>query len=228
MWAQQISAFSASHRVIAWDAPGCGASSDPPEGFTLADYSRCLGGLLDALSVTDAHIVGLSWGGALAIGFAAMFPHKTRSMALADTYLGWLGSFGKEVAQERLQTCVQDSYLSGGALADKWVAGLVGPQTKTDVTARIKEILSDFHPPGFRNHAKTLAESDLRGELRRFDKPLLLVWGEQDARSPLSVAAAFQKLAPGARLVTVANAGHLPNLERPERFNEALRAFLAS
>ena len=55
--------------------------------------------------------------------------------------------------------------------------------------------------------------------------PTLLIWGEQDARSPLSVARQFERRIPDARLVVIPSCGHVSNLEQPERFNEAVRAF---
>jgi pimeloyl-ACP methyl ester carboxylesterase len=52
--------------VVAWDAPGAGASSDPPESFTVTDWAETLGEFLDSIGIQNAHIVGLSWGGLLA------------------------------------------------------------------------------------------------------------------------------------------------------------------
>ena len=60
-------------RVIAWDAPGAGESSDPPDGFTLTDWADCLASFLDAVDVAEANLVGLSWGGLLAQEFYRLF-----------------------------------------------------------------------------------------------------------------------------------------------------------
>jgi pimeloyl-ACP methyl ester carboxylesterase len=57
--------LSQQFNVIAWDAPGTGSSSDPPDRFTFADWSHCLAKFLDALDVAHSHLVGLSWGGVL-------------------------------------------------------------------------------------------------------------------------------------------------------------------
>ena len=58
--------------------------------------------------------------------------------------------------------------------------------------------------------------------------PTLLVWGELDWRSPLSVAEQLRDAIPGARLVVLAEAGHESNLEQPDRFNATLRRFCHS
>jgi pimeloyl-ACP methyl ester carboxylesterase len=70
-----------------------------------------------------------------------------------------------------------------------------------------------------------IAEADLRDVLPRITVPTLLVWGELDARSPLSVAREFARAIPHANLVVIPDAGHMSNLERPEEFNAAVRAF---
>ena len=70
-----------------------------------------------------------------------------------------------------------------------------------------------------------MAETDQRDLLPGIEVPALLVWGEQDARSPLSVARQFERAIPDATLVLIPDAGHVSNLEQPERFNEAVREF---
>jgi pimeloyl-ACP methyl ester carboxylesterase len=61
-WLRQLAGLSERFRTVAWDAPGAGNSSDPPEGFSTADYVQALAGFLDAIDVPTAHLVGLSWG----------------------------------------------------------------------------------------------------------------------------------------------------------------------
>jgi pimeloyl-ACP methyl ester carboxylesterase len=71
-----------------------------------------------------------------------------------------------------------------------------------------------------------MAEADQRDLLPRIAVPTLLVWGELDVRSPLSVARQLEQAIPDTELVTIPGAGHISNLERPERFNDAVREFL--
>jgi pimeloyl-ACP methyl ester carboxylesterase len=68
-------------------------------------------------------------------------------------------------------------------------------------------------------------EADQRDLRFRIAVHTLLVWGELDARSPLSVARQFEDAIPGAKLVVIPDAGHVSNLEAPEPFNEAVREF---
>lgn len=68
-----------------------------------------------------------------------------------------------------------------------------------------------------------VAEADQRDLLPRITVPTLLILGEQDVRSPLSVARQFERAIPDAHLVVIPGAGHVSNLERPEEFNDAVR-----
>jgi pimeloyl-ACP methyl ester carboxylesterase len=70
-----------------------------------------------------------------------------------------------------------------------------------------------------------MAQADQRDLLPRIAVPSLLIWGDADARSPLSVARQFQEAIPAAELVVIPGAGHVSNLEHPGPFNDALRRF---
>jgi pimeloyl-ACP methyl ester carboxylesterase len=70
-----------------------------------------------------------------------------------------------------------------------------------------------------------MADADLSNVLPRIAVPTLLIWGELDVRSPLRVGRQFEGAIPDATLVVLSGAGHVSNLEQPERFNDAVRAF---
>ena len=80
-------------------------------------------------------------------------------------------------------------------------------------------------PASMRTALEVMAEADLSDLLSRIAVPTLLIWGEQDARSPLSVARQFEAAIPGAELVVIPQAGHVSNLEQPALFNDAVRKF---
>ena len=105
-WRRQLGGLSNQFRVVAWDAPGAGSSSDPPESFPTTDYAHCLAGFLDALHIGCAHVVGLSWGGILAQELYRLHPERLRRLVLADTYAGWKGSLPESMWRERLETCL--------------------------------------------------------------------------------------------------------------------------
>ena len=79
-WPRQLDGLSDEFTVIAWDAPGAGRSTDPPEGFGLDEYADCLAGFLEKLGLDTAHVAGLSFGGILAL--ALQRRHSVMSSAL--------------------------------------------------------------------------------------------------------------------------------------------------
>src|ERR671919_1022763 len=63
VWRRQLDDLSDEFTVVAWDAPGCGRSADPPESFRLPDYSDALAGFIAALDLGRPHVLGHSFGG---------------------------------------------------------------------------------------------------------------------------------------------------------------------
>src|SRR6266545_8232037 len=102
-WRRQLEGLADDFTVTAWDAPGCGGSSDPPETFRLPDYADCLAGFIQALDLGRPHVGGLSWGGGLALELYRRHPQVPRSLVLASAYAGWAGSLPPEVVAERVE-----------------------------------------------------------------------------------------------------------------------------
>jgi pimeloyl-ACP methyl ester carboxylesterase len=224
-WAPQLEGLAGQFRVIAWDAPGAGSSSDPPEPFTTADYARCLAEFLDALGVGRAHVVGLSWGGILAQEFYRRYRARILRLVLADTYAGWKGSLPESVWKERLAACLNDSEGTAADLVRKFVPGLFTDAAPQDLRDQMSVIVSEFHPIGFRLMSISSAETDTRDLLPTIAVPTLVLWGDDDRRSPLSVADQIYRAIPAAQIAVIPGAGHVSNMERPEIFNEQVRRF---
>ena len=93
------------------------------------------------------------------------------------------------------------------------------------MTAELHEVVSGFRPASIELAAELMAACDLRAVLPTVDVPTLLIWGEQDERSPRAVAEQIHAGIPGSRLVFIPGAGHVSSLEAPERFNAELREF---
>jgi pimeloyl-ACP methyl ester carboxylesterase len=225
-WRPQLEGLADDFDVVAWDAPGAGRSSDPPERFELRDWADCLAKFLVVAGVpTPAHILGLSWGGLVAQEFYRRHSGLVRSLVLADTYAGWRGSLSAEVADQRLAGCVADSSLPADEVLARYLPGMHGEAADDAVRDELAALMAGFHPAGFRLMATSLAFADTREFLGTVRVPALLVWGEADARSPLQAGREMAALMPDARLVVIPGAGHLSNVEAPEQFNAAVRDF---
>ena len=225
VWGRQLESLSDQFTMIAWDAPGAGQSSDPPETFEIGDWADCLAGFLDAVAVESAHVLGLSWGGLLAQEFYRGHPKRVRSLILADTYAGWKGSLPEPIPEERLAAAWRDASLPPDEFVPRWLPAMFSPSPAQDVRDELARIMFDFHPIGFRLMARTLAVADTRVLLPKIRIPTLLIWGDADVRSPLTVAHQMHDAIPGARLAVLSGAGHISNLEKPAEFDAEVRDF---
>lgn len=222
-WRPQLTGLADDFTVVAWDEPGAGRSSDVPAGFGLAQYATALAALVQTLGA-PVHVCGLSWGGTVTLELYRRRPELVATLVLADTYAGWAGSLpGDEL---RARVAGVERMLSAPAKEfDPTVPGLFAGEPSRDVLELLDAVAADVRPRSVRATLGAIAEADLRDVLPRIAVPTLLVWGELDARSPLSVARDFARAIPHAELVVIPGAGHMSNLERPEEFNAAVRAF---
>lgn len=200
-------------------------SSDPPDTFTTRSYARCLARFLDTIGIARAHVVGLSWGGILAQEFYRLYPERLRCLILADTYAGWKGSLLEPVWRERLASCLRDAAGPADAVVAKLLPGMFTDAASQGVRDELSAIVSEFHPLGFRLMSMSSAEMDTRELLPTIDVPTLLLWGDDDRRSPAHIAEQFHATIPGSELVIIPGAGHVSNMEQPVAFNAHVRRF---
>ncbi len=224
LWGPQLAGLADEFTVIAWDEPGAGRSSDVPPDFTLADYAGCLAGLIDALGVGPAHVAGLSWGGTVALELYRRHPGLVRTLVLADTYAGWKGSLPEAEVRARVEG-LREMLAVGKESFDPNLPGLFAGEPPAEFVSLLEAVAADVRPESMRTALLVMADTDQRDLLPRIAVPTLLVWGELDGRSPVSVARQFEDAVPGAKLVVIPRCGHVSNLEQPELFNDAVRDF---
>ena len=224
-WGPQLDALSDDFTVVAWDAPGAGRSSDPPERFGMAGYADCLARFVDRLALEHPHVVGLSFGGALAIEFCRRHPTVPSTSTLVGAYAGWGGSLPPETAEQRLRQALELSELSPDEFVDTLLPTMFSAGAPAEAVDALRAALLTFHPAGFRAMAYAAAE-DLRPALPSIDVPTLLVYGSDDIRAPAAVADHLHQAIRGSTLVRLPGAGHVCNLEAPDAFNATIREFL--
>jgi len=229
VWRRQLEDLSDEFEVVAWDTPGCGQSSDPPEAFRIPDYARCLAGFMQALGLERANVLGLSFGSTLALELYRQHPRLCRSLVLASAYAGWSGSLPGDVVEQRLRKTIADLDLPAAKVVAAYnVPGLLTESAPTRLVAENAVIMSDFHPAGMRAMTRALAEANLRHLLPHIELPTLLLYGDKDVRSPLRLGEDLRSQIPGSRLVVMPGVGHLSNFEAPDRFDAEVRSFLRS
>jgi pimeloyl-ACP methyl ester carboxylesterase len=224
VWRPQLEALGDEFTLVAWDEPGAGRSSDLPAGFRLVDYANCLAALIKRLELGPSHVAGLSWGSTLVLELYRHHPELVATLILASAYAGWKGSLPREEVSARVEAVRQALDATAEAF-DLILPDLFADGPPAEFVPLLEEIAGDVRSQSLRTQARVMAKADQRDLLPRITVPTLLIWGELDARSPLSVASQFQRSVPDTTLVVIPGAGHVCQLERPEQFNRAVREF---
>lgn len=227
-WAQGL---DADYRVIRYDQPGAGLSApDPGSDYTDERGMQVLAGLMDALGVSKATLVGHSMGGRLAWRFAAATPQRVARLVLVAPDGFASPGFEYDTPPEVPATMHLMPYvLPKSLLMMALEPAYADPSTIGDATrTRYYELM---RAPGVRGAMiDRLRQAVLRDPLpmlRTITAPTLLLWGEQDAMIPVSNADDYRSAMPNVELATLPDVGHVPHEERPVESLASVRAFLA-
>ncbi|MFF1378294.1 alpha/beta fold hydrolase [Streptomyces sp. NPDC058308] len=224
MWSPQRTALAATHRVITPDLRGYGESTVVPGTTGFATFAADLAALLDHLGVREFALGGLSMGGQIVMECYRLFPERITGLLLADTFPAAETPEGKAA-----RNALADRLLAEGmkGYADEVRDKMVAPYN-TEASARVHRMMLAAPPEGAAAALRGRAERpDYRALLTRADVPSLVVVGRDDTYTPVSDAEAMHAALPDSALHVVESAAHMPNLERPDVFNSALRTWLA-
>lgn len=227
VWRLAVESFADEFTVVAWDAPGCGRSSDLAPGARMADYADCLAGLIGAIGLAPFDVVGHSWGATLALELCLRHRALVRRLVLVGGYAGWAGSLPADEVARRLAFARSTAdTVESGAWDPTSMPGLFSAVMPADHAAELAAIMAEIRAPATRAMAEALAGSDLRGVLGDITAPTLLLHGDADERSALHVAHDLQQAMPDATLTLLPGLGHECYLEDPGGFDAAVRDFL--
>lgn len=224
-WRPQLAGLSDDFDVIAWDAPGCGGSDDPPRQMMLADYADAVADLICALRLDRPHLGGLSFGSGLAIAVYERHPELVRSLILAAAYAGWKGSLPPDEVDARLRRVRTEVDRPPAEWIDGYLPGFFASPVGPDVLDLVRTMMLEVRPAGLLPMLTAFAEADLNAVLATIAVPTLLLYGEADARAPRPVSQALHAGISGSELVLLPGVGHDVNLEAPDAFNHEVRRF---
>lgn len=228
VWRQQLEGLSGEFTVIAWDAPGCGRSDDPPPDFSGRELGDALAGFLREVAPRKPHVLGLSWGSGVALELYRGHPNMAASLLLVSAYAGWAGSLPPEEVERRYAQILAELDQPPEQFIPVWLPTLFTERADPAVVAETSAIMADFHPAGMRAMLSASGHADYRDVLPTISVPTLLLYGAEDVRSPLAVAQEMLRRIPGSQLVVIPGVGHLVAAETPEAFNTEVRRFLHS
>nr|WP_206324001.1 alpha/beta fold hydrolase [Streptomyces sp. HNM0574] len=216
-FAPQFAELSARVRLLAWDAPGYGRSADPEAPLDLDGYADTAAALIRAHG-GRAHVLGVSWGGVIALRLAARHPDLVDGLVVADSSRG----SGTDAAKAAAMRERADELAASGprAFAERRGPRLVSPEAPPELVRRVTDTMADsVRLPGYGYAAASMADTDLGPELPSVTAPTLVLCGDRDTVTGVEASQSLAGPLHKSVFVIVNGAGHLANQERPAAFN---------
>lgn len=230
MWEPQVSGLANGVRTLAPDLRGHGDSPPLPGPYEMDMLASDLNDFLDALEIDEKVVLcGLSMGGYVVFAFYRQYAHRVRSLILTATRAAADTAQGKSARDAMVQR-VQSAGIE--PIVDEMAPKLLAPGNaahRPELVNQAKEIMLGTTPEGMIGALKGMkSRPDSTPTLSKIETPTLVVHGAEDQIIPLQEARGMAEAITGARLEIISNAGHLLNLEQPERFNLVVSEFLES
>jgi 3-oxoadipate enol-lactonase len=228
MWDDQFTDFAEHYRVIRYDIRGFGKSAMPAGP---SSTSRDLYGLLTALGIARAYVVGLSIGGGIAIDFTLRYPEMVSALVLVASGLGGT----QPSAEMRRADATVDAALERGGIdaaveAENrlWVDGPKRTPDQVDPTvrARVSEMNGALYRLPEVDAPRERLDPPAIGRLGEIHVPTLILVGDGDVPDVIETANLLEQGIAGARKVVFPGVAHMVNMEQPEAFNRIVLNFL--
>ncbi|MFC7398421.1 3-oxoadipate enol-lactonase [Chelatococcus sp. GCM10030263] len=225
MWEPQMEWLGRRYRILAYDTRGHGASEAPPGPYSFADLTGDVLALMDHFRIDRAALMGLSLGGMTALGLAIHHPRRFERVVCCDARADGPEPFVRSW-DERLAAIAAgglDAIVDG--TLERWFVARYHKANPEQI-ARFRAMFLATSPVGFAGCAEALKRLDYLKDLPRIRIPVLYVVGEKDQGAPPEAMRAMAAATPGAHLVQIPDAAHLPNVDNSFAFHAAVAPFL--
>jgi 3-oxoadipate enol-lactonase len=227
MWEPQLAIAEQGWRLIVPHLRGFDEGPGGRSATSMDDSAGDIIDLLDALHVEQAVIGGLSMGGYVTFALLRNAASYFQGLVLADTKPQADTPEGVQ-ARQRMLTLVREQ--GPGAVADEMLPKLLGESTRRQRPDLVEEVRAIVLSNGAETIAGAITAMMTRPDstplLSTIKLPTLVVVGEEDTLTPPQLSLDMHNAISGSELVRIPGAGHMPNLEQPALFNEALITFL--
>jgi len=237
-WLENLPHFSHHHRAIALDLPGFGASPMPAWPIDMPAYGRLLHDFCEKLGLgKDVTLVGNSMGGLVAAEAVLSEPSRFNRLVLVsaagfiNTWLPHQRGVATSRAWDRFGAHV-------GALGrftvthklTRWInfRFVIRYPSRLRKELLWEQVNAGVPCPGFTEALAGVIEYDARDRLEEIELPVMIVWGTDDWVIPSAAAHSYNRRIPHSQLAIFEHTGHVPQMERPERFNRLLDEFVAA
>ena len=237
-WLENLPHFGRGHRVIALDLPGFGGSPMPDWNIDVPAYGRTVRDFCEKLNLSsETALVGNSLGGLVALEAVTTAPHAFGPLVLVSsaglintwhpekratvTAAAWRG-FGPTVAGNA------DWLVSRPRSRQFFWRSFVRYPERLRPELLWEQMNAGLRGPAFTDVLRATIRFDLRDRLDKIGARTMIVWGFDDRVIPVQASLSLHRRIPGSRLEIFERTGHVPQLERPARFNALLDDFLVT
>lgn len=228
-WVAQRDAFAARHRVVMFDNRGAGGSECPPPPWSVPEMAADAVGVLDALGIERAHVLGVSMGGMIAQEMAIRWPERVDRLVLAVSFARPDPVRRAFLLFRRWARFQNIDLVQEGIANLPW---LVSPRVLND-PARLEEILGVvgampfMAPEAYARQIDAILEHDTLSRLDGVRAPTLVLAAAEDVLTPVYLSREIADAIRDARLVVLPRGNHAVQLEEPAAFNAAVLDFLS-
>lgn len=229
MWDGQMKALPPGWRLIAPDLRGFGGSSieESEDNPAMDDYAADVLEVLDHLRVSSCVLGGCSMGGYAVFAVLRRAPALARGVILVDTRAGADTPEGRANRRNMLALLEREGPAGVGQDMMPKLLGKTTLEERPQVEPLVRRLIKQQSPEAIRGGIRRMmSRPDSSDVLQQLTAPTLVVVGEEDALTPPDEARKMVSLCQDATLVVVPRAGHLPSLEQPAAFNDAMNGFL--
>lgn len=205
------------NEVIALDFPGHGSSTEPPEPWSVTEYSEMTLAFLDELGIEKCDVIAHSFGARVAIHMAANAPNRFDKLVLT----GAAGLIPKRGPKYYFKVFSYKLAKRLGKIG--WINKLfkIDDRTKNAGSSDYRALSGVMRPTFTR-----VVNQNLRPYLPKIKAPTLLVWGDQDEATPIWMGQVMEKEIPDSALIVFEGASHYAFVEQSRRFMAIIDSFL--
>ncbi len=223
MWDPTVPALLNHYRLLRYDTRGHGQTTVTAGPYSIAQLADDAVGLMDALGIASAHIMGLSMGGMIAQQIGARYPDRVESLLLCDTASEMPP---RSMWEERLAIARKDGIpgLAESTIKRWFTAPFI--ERAPEAIAKVRAMILTTPLEGYINCASAVRDMAQTTMLLKIKAPTLVITGRQDPACTVEQSTVLHRMIDTSKMVVIENAAHLSNIEQPEVFNREIRAFL--
>ena len=199
------------------DLPGFGAAAPPHDVMTMEDYAR------GVLPQHDVILAGLSMGGYIALAAMRVAPERVKGLILIDTRETADNDEQRKARYDSIEKVKKEGI---APVVASMLPKMLTKNAPPELVDEVREIMESSSPEGVIAALGAMAERPA-SDLASLNIPTLVIVGEEDSITPPSDAERMADALPNGKLVKIANAAHLSNVEQAAEFNRAVEKWLA-